>query len=148
MKIFLDTNILLDLLLEREGYELCARLFQLQEEGKCKLAVSILTMVNVAYVYRKTVGQEMAVVNLKYLSELVEVLPMDNGMLQSAIFKQGKDFEDILQAICAASGGCNCIITRNEKDYVIRDGLNKTPFKLPKVFSPSSFLLSFEQTTQ
>ena len=53
MKLFLDTNILLDLLLEREGYERCARLFQLQEEGKCTLAVSILTMVNVAYVYRK-----------------------------------------------------------------------------------------------
>lgn len=145
MKLFLDTNILLDLLLEREGYERCARLFQLQEEGKCTLAVSILTMVNVAYVYRKTVGQDMAVVNLKYLSTMLEVLPMDNEILQSSIFKHGKDFEDVLQAMCAATGGCYAIITRNEKDYVIRDGLVKTQITLPPVFTPTSFLLSIEK---
>ncbi|MEE3466713.1 MAG: PIN domain-containing protein [Candidatus Cryptobacteroides sp.] len=145
MKLFLDTNILLDLLLEREGYERCARLFQLQEEGKCTLAVSILTMVNVAYVYRKTVGQDMAVVNLKYLSTMLEVLPMDNEILQSSIFKHGKDIEDVLQAMCAATGGCDAIITRNEKDYVIRDGLVKTQITLPPVFTPTSFLLSIEK---
>ena len=77
MKVFLDTNILLDLLLEREGFEDSAELFRLQEDGRLKLYVSYLTMVNIAYVYRKTVGQNMAVANLKYLSALVEVLPMD-----------------------------------------------------------------------
>ena len=145
MKVFLDTNILLDLLLERDGYELCARIFQLQEEGKCTLCVSVLTMVNVAYVYRKTVGQDMAVVNIKYLCTLVEVLPMDNDMLKAAIYKHGKDFEDVLQAVCAAVGKCDCIVTRNEKDYVIRDGLAKTDIVLPPVYSPASFLLTLEQ---
>lgn len=148
MKLFLDTNILLDLLLEREGYERCARLFQLQEEGRCSLAVSVLTMVNVAYVYRKTVGQDMAVVNLKYLSSLLEVLPLDNEILQGAIYKHGKDFEDVLQALCATAGACDAIITRNEKDYVIREGLVKTQVTLPQVYTPTAFLLSIEQATK
>ena len=143
MKVFLDTNILLDLLLEREGYELCAKIFQLQEEGKCTLCVSVLTMVNAAYIYRKTVGQDMAVANIKYLSTLVEVLPLDNEILQAAIYRHGKDFEDVLQAVCAAVGKCDCIVTRNEKDYAIRDGLAKKDVNIPTVYSPTSFLLSF-----
>ena len=105
MKVFLDTNILLDLLLEREGFEDSAELFRLQEDGRLKLYVSYLTMVNIAYVYRKTVGQNMAVANLKYLSALVEVLPMDGGQLQKALMMSGPDIEDIFQLTCAVAGG-------------------------------------------
>ena len=143
MRVFLDTNILLDLLLEREGYEGCAQLFQLQEEGLCTLAVSVLTMVNVAYVYRKTVGQDMAVVILKYLSSMLEILPMDSQMLQASIYKHGKDFEDVFQAVCAAVGNCDCIVTRDEKDFVVRDGLMNSQIIIPQVFTPASFLLTF-----
>ena len=48
-------------------------------------------------------------------------------------------FEDILQAVCAAEGGCDCIITRNEKDYRISAGLKAGRPLLP-VMSPSAFL--------
>ena len=135
MKLFLDTNILLDLLLEREGFEQSAKIFQLQEDGRVSLCVSILTMVNVAYVYRKTVGQQMAVVNLKYLSSLVEVLPMDAEMLQAAISMDGKDFEDVLQSVCATRAGCDYISTRNGKDYVFKGDVPAAP-----ALSPSEFL--------
>ena len=94
MKVFLDTNILLDLLLEREGYEASAQIFQLRDEGKIALCVSILTMVNVAFVYKKSVGQHAVIPNLKYLSDLVEVLPMANDTLQQALYLNGKDFEE------------------------------------------------------
>ncbi|MBO7544756.1 MAG: PIN domain-containing protein [Bacteroidales bacterium] len=139
MKVFLDTNILLDLLLERDGYEDSAVLFQLQDEGKVKLYVSLLTMVNLEYVYKKTVGQNHAIANLKYLSSLVEVLPMDGEQLQKAMMLDGKDFEDVLQAVCASEGGCDYLITRNDKDFKISKGLAKH-LDLPKVISPSSFL--------
>lgn len=140
MKLFLDTNIILDLLLERDGYEWCAQILQLQEEGKCSICVSVLTMVNVAYVYRKTVGQDMAVVNLKYLSSMMEVLPMDGQMLDAAIYKVGKDFEDILQAVCAASSHCDAIITRDVKDFSIKDGLLPSSYAIPPVYTPKDYL--------
>ena len=139
MKVFLDTNILLDLLLERDGYEDSAVLFQLQDEGRLKLSVSLLTMVNLAYVYKKTVGQNLAVANLKYLSTLVEVLPMDGNQLQQAMMLNGRDFEDILQAVCAADGGCDYLVTRNVADFHIGRGLAGRP-GLPQVVTPSEFL--------
>lgn len=140
MKVFLDTNILLDLLLERPGYEASARVLELCREKEYTMAGSILTMVNVAYVYRKTVGQDLAVVNLKYLSGFIEVLPMDTVMLNQAIGMSGRDFEDTLQAVCAATGGCDYIVTRNVKDYSIKRGLSK-PISLPKVITPGTFAM-------
>ena len=139
MKVFLDTTILLDVLLEREGFEDSVRLFELQEDGKVKLFVSILTMVNVAIVYKKTVGQYLASANLKYLSTLVDVLPMDEDQLQSALLLDGPDFEDTLQATCAATAACDYLVTRNQKDFIIKKGLAKK-LSLPVVMSPSGFL--------
>lgn len=139
MTVFLDTNIILDLLLERDGYLPSAEIFRLQDEGKLQICVSAMTMVNVAYVYKKTVGQQMAVANLKYLSALVKVLPLNGDQLQQALMLDGKDFEDTLQAVCAAQGECDCIITRNAKDFTIKKGLAKH-FILPAVYEPAVFL--------
>ena len=100
----------------------------------------VLTMVNAAYVYRKTVGQRMAVVNLKYLSALMEVLPMDNAMLQQAIYAEGPDFEDLLQGFCAANAGCDFIITRNGKDYAPERSLLSEHVAFPPVMTPMEFL--------
>lgn len=117
MKVFLDTNIILDLLLEREGFEISTELFSLQDEGRIHLCTSILSMVNIAYVYRKTVGSHLITPNLKYLSALMEVLPMDDNMLQEAIISKGKDFEDNLQYSCALKAKCDWFITRNTKVF-------------------------------
>lgn len=138
MKVFLDTNIILDLLLERDGYEDSLSIFQMQDEGKLKLAVSVLTMVNVAYVYKKTVGQNSAVANLEYLSSLVEVLPIDGDQLHLSIMSGGQDFEDTLQAVCAARFGCDVLVTRNVRDYKFSKQLaNK--LALPQICTPASF---------
>jgi predicted nucleic acid-binding protein len=133
MKVFLDTNIVLDLLLQRPGYEDSARILELQEQGRICTCASVLTMVNAAYIYRKSVGGTMAVVNLKYLSAFLEVLPMDNNMLQKAIAMEGPDFEDLFQAECASANSCDVIITRNTKDF---KGLNAQ--------TPAEFLSSFK----
>ena len=139
MTVFLDTNIILDVLLERPGYEAAVQLFQLQEKEIIRIGVSVLTMVNVAYVYRKTVGQELATVNLKYLSTFLEVLPIDNEMLQTAIYLDSRDFEDAFQAVCASAGNCNAIVTHNPKDFLFKKGLSK-PVQIPPVYTPAAFL--------
>ncbi len=139
MKAFLDTNILLDLLLERDGYEASARILQLRDEGRIDLCVSILTMVNVAYVYKKTVGQNAVIPNMKCLTAIVDVLPMDNDTLEQALYVEGKDFEDTMQYFCAVQNHCEAIITRNEKDFRFSRGLKGLPEPIP-VFSPDAFL--------
>ena len=139
MKAFLDTNILLDLLLEQDGYEVSAQILQLRDDGKIDLCVSILTMVNVAYVYRKTVGQSAVIPNMKCLSAIVDVLPMDNDTLEQALYVEGKDFEDTMQYLCAVQNHCDAIITRNEKDFRFSRGFKGLPEPIP-VFAPDSFL--------
>lgn len=142
MRVFLDTNIILDLLLERDGYGTSALLFEGQDSGRWKLCVSILTIVNVAYIYRKGVGPEEVIPNLKYLSALVEVLPMNTSTLEESLFLKGRDFEDVLQYVCASAGECDAIVTRNEKDFMIGSGLKSTPRSLP-VYSPAAFVKQF-----
>ena len=137
MKVFLDTNIILDLLLERDGWRQSAQILSLQERGALTVCVSVLTVVNVAYVYRKTVGEDIAVVNLKYLSSFLEVLPMDAAMLDCAIMAGGRDFEDTLQAIVAATARCDVIVTRNVKDF---EGIKAQDLTLPTVVNPSGLL--------
>ncbi len=132
MRVFLDTNIILDLLLERDGFEDSIDLFSRQDEGKIQLSTSVLSMVNIAYVYRKTVGHALAVSNIKYLSALVEVLPMDGMMIQDAIYSKGKDFEDNLQLSCAEKGQCDALVTRNKKDFPA----GKSPVP---VYTPAEF---------
>jgi len=139
VKIFLDTNIILDLILERAGYEDSVVLFQMQDDGKLELFVSILTMVNVSYIYKKTVGEAMAAANLKYLSALVRVLPMDGEQLQQALMMDGRDFEDAMQAVCAAEAECDYIVTRNDRDFRLRAGAAKK-YRIPEVTTPAGFL--------
>ena len=102
-RIFFDTNIMLDLIQERPGYQYAARLLQMQEDGEITVCISILSMANIAYVLRKTIPQNLIVQTLKQISSIVEVIPMDNDQLQSALLMEGPDFEDIMQAACAAS---------------------------------------------
>lgn len=141
MRVFLDTNIILDLLLERESYRISALLFEGQEKGKWELFVSALTMVNAAYIYRKSVGEDAVVPNLKYLSLLVDVLPLGKDTIEKSLYLRGRDYEDILQYVSASEGGCDAIITRNARDFVIEAGLGEIPRHVP-VYSPEEFLSS------
>lgn len=136
-KVFLDTNILMDLLLQRHGYEDSAQILQAGEDGRLDLYCSILTMANLAFILRKTVTPAVLDASMMQIQSLVTVLPMDNDQLTEALRMHGKDFEDILQAVCARKAGCDVIITHNSKDYHITGG---KAMSLPPVMSPAEFL--------
>lgn len=106
MKIFLDTNILLDFVTEREGLEEACEILQLGEEGKVILQTSYLTMANTAYVARKGRTREELYAVLEGLSEMIQVLSMDETQLKQAIAHPVPDFEDMLQYVCAVTHNC------------------------------------------
>ena len=64
-RLFLDTNILLDILLERPGYQSALEILQAGSDGKVSLHTSILSMANIAYVLRKTLNQNILIPTLK-----------------------------------------------------------------------------------
>ncbi len=139
-RLFLDTNILLDILLERPGYQAALEILQAGSDGKVMLHTSVLSMANIAYVLRKTLPPSVLTPTLKQLSLLVDVLPMDAAQLNDAILLSGPDFEDILQAVCAAKGSCEAIITHNPKHFNIQPGLHPA-WTSPQILTPEAFVL-------
>ena len=81
-KVFLDTNVLLDFVLGREGMKDALAILQLQEDNKVYLSTSILSMANVAYVAKKGRTKEELYELMQGLSEMIHTLQMDEIQLQ------------------------------------------------------------------
>ena len=137
-RVFLDTNILIDLLLQRPGLESSAQILQAGEDGRIELCCSFLTMANLAFILRKTATPARLAPSLMQIQSLVTVLSMDSEQLSDALKMDGKDFEDILQAVCAAKAGCTAIITSNQKDFQIN--ARSSDINIPPVFGPKEFM--------
>lgn len=116
-RIFIDTNVIIDVLMRREGYLSSARVLALSKEKDIFLFVSVLTMANIAYILRKTLRGNDFYNEMKKLSCLLNVVDTTNGHFLSALELQAKDFEDALQYYCAVSNQCEIIVTRNKKDF-------------------------------
>ena len=131
MKVFLDTNVLLDFEMERDGIEEASEIFQMGEDGKLDLCVSILTMANTAYIARKGRTKEKLCEDLSLLSGMISVLPMDGKQWLDALALNAGDLEDALQYECAKASNCDCIVTRNTRDF---------SFSAIEVLTPKDFL--------
>ena len=129
-KVFLDTNVLLDFVLGREGMKDALAILQLQEDNKVYLSTSILSMANVAYVAKKGRTQAELYELMQGLSEMIHTLQMDEYQFQEALSVIAPDFEDMLQIVCAKTHDCDAIITRNKKDFTFAN----IPLYTPKEF--------------
>ena len=118
MKIFLDTNVLLDLVLDRDGANDARRIISIGHEDEwTRLYVSFLTMANIAYVLRKRPMDEVKAC-LSKLYKFCEVLPMNDSQLMTAIRNcSSPDFEDSLQIMCAEEKLCDVIVTDNTAHF-------------------------------
>lgn len=119
-KIFVDTNIVLDLLSRRiEFYEDSQDLFTYAIDHKVKLIVSSLTFANTHYILKEQLKMSKVRSSLRKFKTLVEVAAFDDKVLELALEEEFKDFEDGIQYYTAAENSCEAIITRNKKDFKI-----------------------------
>ena len=118
-RVFVDTNIVLDLLEKRaDFYEEAQELFTLADRNEIKLYVSALTIANVHFLLHRHLKMEARKVLSKF-KVLVEVLPTTDKILDLALTSNQKDFEDAIQYYTAIEFGMEIIITRNrnKKDF-------------------------------
>ncbi|MDO5616721.1 MAG: PIN domain-containing protein [Cruoricaptor ignavus] len=116
-KVFVDTNIVLDLLEKREKfYEEAQQLFTLADGKKVKLYVSALTIANIHYLLFKHLKMEARKVISKF-KVLVEVLAFDDKILELSLASDFTDFEDAIQYYTAIEYDMRVIISRNKKDF-------------------------------
>ncbi len=117
-KIFVDTDVCLDLLSGRKPFNANAEiLFSLADTGKIKINVSSLSFANIDYVLRSQYSTNHSRQILAKFKTLVTVLSVDGKTIDLAIASEFKDFEDAIQYFCAIENGLSILVTRNTKDF-------------------------------
>ena len=136
-KIFLDTDVALDHLADRQPFaEYAHRLLALAESGELTICASSLSFSNLYYILRKLKGHDEALALLRKLKLLVRVSAVSEAEIQSALASNFKDFEDAIQHFAAKmEGDVSVIVTRNKTDYSASE---------IAVLSPDEFLASRE----
>ena len=117
-KVFVDTDIVLDLLSEREPfYTYSAYLFSEADLGKTKISVSSLSFSNLNYILSKQYSPDQARKKLLKFKTLVTVLAVTDKVVELALSSDFRDFEDGLQYFTAVENNLKTFLTRNLKDY-------------------------------
>ena len=117
-KIFLDTNIILDFLGERENfYEPSAKILTLADQKKIKILTSPSSISNTFYVLAKYENAKIALEKIRKFKLLCSMSIMNDEVVEKAINSDFKDFEDAMQYFSAIASNCDIIVTRNEKDF-------------------------------
>ena len=117
-RIFIDTNIMLDLLGDRKPfYDPIAKIATLAEKELLTMVASPLSFATVNYFLSKFETPEIAKETLRKFKIICEVSAMDEQTIEKGLNSSMKDFEDALQYFCATEANCEIIITRNGKDF-------------------------------
>ncbi len=118
-KVFLDTNILVDLIADRKPFSKYAvDIFEAAERKKIKLFTSSHSIATTYYLLKKYHDDKTLRGIVLGLFDYLSVVPVDASILTQGLRSKHKDFEDSIQIHCAmAVDNINCIVTRNIKDF-------------------------------
>jgi predicted nucleic acid-binding protein len=136
MKVFLDTNILLDVLARRNPFFANAgKIWTMAEHGELEAFVSAFSFNNIYYIIRKAEGKAKAQKALKLLRDVFTSVAPDRQIMDQAMDSDLDDFEDAVQYFSAGRVHAKYLITRNPQDFP-SDGL--------PVISPEEFVSLLE----
>jgi len=117
-KVFVDTDIIYDLLAKREPfYQAAAKLFTQSDEGSIDISISALSIPNLHYLISKQLTNEQAKQILRKFRLLVHVVPLSEKIIDLALNSEFNDFEDAIQHFSAIESDCDLLLTRNLKDF-------------------------------
>jgi predicted nucleic acid-binding protein len=128
VKVLLDTNIVLDIALERLPFaEDSSRILEIAEEKKVHLYITASVATDIFYILRKQKGRETALDFLRDLLQLVDVCSVDKNVLLQALNNPRPDFEDAVQIHAALAEKIDTIITRDQEGYAKSSLTVKSP---------------------
>ncbi len=116
--IFIDTNILLDVVRHREEFfELSSRVWGDCETRKVHGFISAISLNNVYYIVRKLVPQDTALTYIRLMLNVFSIVPLDETVLRLSMDLPHKDFEDSIQTFSAIQVKADCIVTRDRSHF-------------------------------
>ncbi|MCB9263321.1 MAG: PIN domain-containing protein [Flavobacteriales bacterium] len=117
-RIFLDTNVVLDLLGEREPfYDSAAKITTLADKAEIELIVSALTYSTVYNLLSRFEGKELVKEKIRKFKVVATTSDLTDKIVDKGLSSKFSDFEDSLQYYCAIKMDCKILITRNGKDF-------------------------------
>jgi predicted nucleic acid-binding protein len=138
MNVFVDTNILLDVLGPRElFYAASSGIWTLAETGRINGYVSALSLPNVFYVIRRSGGLAAAREAVTTVRDVMGVVPLDSLIINQAIDSEMADFEDAIQFFSALRAEATALVTRNPKHFPGQD----IPVLIPAEFLSMHFAM-------
>lgn len=132
MNVLIDTNIVLDVLLEREPWLTDSEgVWQACDEGRITGYLLASALTDIYYIARRIVGRDKARQAVELCLATFAICPIDRTVLEQALLLTGNDFEDNVQIAAAMQIGLNTIVTRNPDDFA---------HALIAVFTPAALL--------
>ena len=118
MNVFFDTNILIDVLANRQPfYEDSAALWTLSERRSITGLVSVLTFTNTFYIVRRLTDVNTARRALTLIRDAFTPVACDGNIIHQAIALPFGDFEDAVQYVSATQIGADCLVSRNVRHF-------------------------------
>ena len=118
MKIFIDNDVILDVILERKDFEYSRELLTQVEQKQVKAYTSPIIFTNSYYIISKLRNKKKAWSALKKIRLLFSVSPINQKVIDLALASDFSDFEDAVQYYAALEQKVEYIVTRNKKDYI------------------------------
>src|SRR3972149_8549204 len=118
MKVFVDNDVILDVLLERKGFEYSRNLLTYVEHKQVEAYNSPIIFSNSFYIISKLRNKKKAWSALKKIRLLFSVSKVTEKVIDLALASNFSDFEDAVQYYAALEQKVDYLVTRNKKDYV------------------------------
>jgi predicted nucleic acid-binding protein len=133
VKVLIDTNVIVDVALEREPfYAESDRILTLAEEAQIQGYVSASTFSDLYYIIRRDKRRDWTLEFLRQLATFCQVATVDNSVISIALTCNFKDFEDAIQYSTAVINLIDAIVTRNPRDF---------PVNTPRIVTPNQLIL-------
>ena len=121
MRVLFDTNILLDVLLNRDPWvNQASAIWRASDEGEITGYIVACAVADIFYIARRLVTLETARAAVRICLDAFEVCPVGQQVLEQAETLSGSDFEDNVQIACADIAGLDAIVTRDKKAFSLR----------------------------
>jgi predicted nucleic acid-binding protein len=118
LRVLLDTNVVLDVLLRRSPWLTEAEsIWQASQDGRLETCITASALIDIYYITRKLVGGTQARQVVRDCLDALTILPVDEAALEQAYETGTADLEDALQIACAARASLDAIITRDPAGF-------------------------------
>ncbi len=133
-RIFVDTNIIIDLLADRQPFSRFAiALFNKAEHKKLNLYTSSHAIATTYYLLKKHINEKQLRTVLYDLLDFITIIAVDADVIKKSLRSKHKDFEDAIQIFCTYTvAKMDCIVTRNKKDFLYCELPVLTPDELDR----------------